>query len=237
MRTCFLVRHLLILREQLSPFDIQLKPVERYLDFSKAGKAVSHFLSNNSRSCFSMSTENALLNLFREGVSIKDSTVDYRRLENILRLACSNFFERATVCILGPIIKFVDKWKEIEDSEISSNLLLSKSTTFCSQTFLEAKTISFNFARALERFNPEFNKIAFYIRIYIDNATTRRIIFKPIFIKVIEALEKTRRFISFVKERKYLIVGCDDDTIKILTKYSDDIETQLRKSLSKLGWC
>ena len=34
-----------ILREQLSPFDIQLRSVERQLDFSEAGKAVTRFLA------------------------------------------------------------------------------------------------------------------------------------------------------------------------------------------------
>ena len=51
----------------LSPFDIELRSVERQLDFSDAGKAVSRFLANRNRRLFSMSTENALLTLFARG--------------------------------------------------------------------------------------------------------------------------------------------------------------------------
>jgi hypothetical protein len=37
----FLVKQFFILREQLSPFDMGLRSVERQLDFSDAGKAVN----------------------------------------------------------------------------------------------------------------------------------------------------------------------------------------------------
>jgi len=47
----FLVKHLLIFREQLSPFDIELRSVERQLDFSDAGKAVARFLANRVDGC------------------------------------------------------------------------------------------------------------------------------------------------------------------------------------------
>ena len=68
-----------ILREQLSPFDIQLRSVERQLDFSEAGRAVTRFLANRNRRLFSMSTENALITLLREGVSAQESSVDSNR--------------------------------------------------------------------------------------------------------------------------------------------------------------
>jgi hypothetical protein len=43
------LEHLLILREQLSPFYIELHSVERQLDFSDAGKVVARYLANRDR--------------------------------------------------------------------------------------------------------------------------------------------------------------------------------------------
>jgi hypothetical protein len=43
----FLVRHLLLLREQLIPFDIRLQGVEKQLDFKPTGAAFSHFAKNS----------------------------------------------------------------------------------------------------------------------------------------------------------------------------------------------
>ena len=101
-----------ILREQLSPFDIQLRSVERQLDFSNTGKAVSRFLANRNRRLFSMTTENALVTLLREGVHTREASIDSKRdLEDALRSACNDFIEHTAVSLAGPVITFVEQCK------------------------------------------------------------------------------------------------------------------------------
>eukprot|EP00804_Cyclotella_cryptica_P022112 CCRYP_011582-RA/>CCRYP_011582-RA protein AED:0.15 eAED:0.15 QI:341/1/1/1/1/1/2/1032/913 len=125
----FLVKHLLILREQLSPFDIQLRSVERQLDFSEAGKAVSRFLANRNRRLFSMSTENALITLLREGVSVQESSVDSKRdLEDCLRSACNDFIEHTSTSLLGPISGLVDQCKNAVGTGTGSTEALVKAS-------------------------------------------------------------------------------------------------------------
>ena len=50
----FLIKHLVILREQISPFDVEFSRVERRLDFSSS---FTGFLSNNHSFTFSFRTE------------------------------------------------------------------------------------------------------------------------------------------------------------------------------------
>ena len=59
-----------------------------------------------------MSTENALITLLREGVSVQESSVDSKRdLEDCLRSACNDFIEHTSSSLLGPIAGFVDQCK------------------------------------------------------------------------------------------------------------------------------
>merc|ERR1712194_642445 len=111
----FLVKYLLTLREQLSPFDIDLRSVERQLDFSDAGKAVSRFLANRNRRLFSMSTENALVTLLREGVSVNEESVDSKRdLEEALRNACNGFIDHISNVLANDMFEIVSKMNNLK---------------------------------------------------------------------------------------------------------------------------
>lgn len=187
----FLVKHLLILREQLSPFDIQLRSVERQLDFSEAGKAVSRFLANRNRRLFSMSTENALVTLLREGVSVQESSVDSKRdLEDCLRSACNDFIEHTTSSLLGPISKFVDQCKNAS-SDGSTDVLRKES-------FMNGIVVKGMFGSAFDNLESELGNVSVQMKLYLENSSTQSILLKPVVRKITRALEEARRFIDEV---------------------------------------
>ncbi|KAL7443203.1 hypothetical protein ACHAXM_008832 [Skeletonema potamos] len=187
----FLVKHLLILREQLSPFDIQLRSVERQLDFSEAGKAVSRFLANRNRRLFSMSTENALITLLREGVSVQESSVDSKRdLEDCLRSACNDFIEHTTSSLLGPISAFVDQCKNA--SSDGSTDVLRKAP------FMNGIVVKGKFSNAFANLESELGNVSTQMKLYLENQTTQSILLKPVVRKITRALEEARRFIDEV---------------------------------------
>lgn len=180
----FMVKHMLILREQLSPFDIELRSVERQLDFSDAGKAVARFLKNRNRRLFSMSTENALVSLLREGVSVQESSVDSKRdLEDALRSACNEFIENTVKSVAGDLIEMVENCKVSTNSESSS-------------TKLSADSVESSLAKTAGGLEESMGEVTSQMGLYLDNPATQSILLKPVTRKITRALDDLRRLIK-----------------------------------------
>jgi len=61
-----------------------------------------------------MSTENALVSLLREGVSVQESSVDSERdPEDALRSACNDFIEHTSKSVAGVLLSLLDKTKSV----------------------------------------------------------------------------------------------------------------------------
>ena len=161
--------------------------MERQLDFSDAGKAVSRFLANRNRRLFSMTTENALVTLLREGVSTREASVDSKRdLEDALRSACNDFIEHTSVSLAGPVITFVEQCKSI----------IATDATLVSQSFMTGDYVKAVVTRTLDRLEPELGEVATQMSLYMDNAATQSILLKPVIKKIVRVLEDTKKFIS-----------------------------------------
>jgi hypothetical protein len=180
-----------ILREQLSPFDIELRAVERQLDFSDAGKAVSRFLANRNRRLFSMSTENALITLLREGVSVHESAVDSKRdLEDSLRSACNDFIEHTSQSLARDIFSFDQQCKSVQGAEGNLGEL----------AFTNAESVKAMLDKASGTFESQLDHILGDMSLYLDNPATQSILLKPVSRKIARAFDEARVYIEKIKD-------------------------------------
>ena len=147
----------------MSPFDIELRSVERQLDFSDAGKAVARFLANRNRRLFSMSTENALITLLREGVSVQESSVDSKRdLEDALRSACNDFIENTCKSVAGDLMQFVEQAKAGDGS-----------------ASLKADATKNILSKTSDGMETSLGEVMEQMGLYLDNPATQSMLLKP----------------------------------------------------------
>jgi len=178
----FLVKHLLILREQLSPFDIDLRSVERQLDFSDAGRAVSRFLANRNRRLFSMTTENALVTLLREGLSVNEESVDSKRdLEEALRDACNGFIDHVSNSLAEEVFNILAKLNSTTPESLKSD------------SSFDASKIKETLEKTLEDFDPKAKEVLNKMGLYLENPTTQSILLKPVSKKISKGLEEVKK--------------------------------------------
>jgi hypothetical protein len=213
----FLVKNLLILREQLSPFDMQLRSVERQLDFSDAGKAVSRFIANRNRRLFSMTSENALVTLLSEGMSTREKSIDSKRdLEDALRSACNDFIEHTSVSLAGPVVTFVEQCKSASSAGSGGLASLSE------QSFMAGEYVLAVMTRALDRLEPELGEINTQMSLYMDSAATRSILLKPVIRKITRLLEECRAMIdegAVIDDSERWTEQSKNEVMKVIDKF------------------
>ncbi|XP_026319834.1 conserved oligomeric Golgi complex subunit 3 [Hyposmocoma kahamanoa] len=106
----FLIKHLLILREQIAPFQVDFVIKETTLDFSNV-KNAAYGLIQRHRQIFSLNSNNALLEFLLEGTPmVKEHLLDSRKeVDRQLKSCCETFIKDASELLAGPIISFIEK--------------------------------------------------------------------------------------------------------------------------------
>jgi hypothetical protein len=205
------------LREQLSPFDIDLRSVERQLDFSDAGRAVSRFLANRNRRLFSMSTENALVTLLREGVSINEASVDSKRdLEEALRKACNDFIDHTCKSMAKDVLEIAEKRTALEPEALAN------------ATFFEANHVKDILTKTSEGVELQAGEMTAQMRLYLDNPATQSILLKPISRKISKALEEIRKGVGETTDGAN---GWEDGTRGEIMLLIDEVEKKVKMSV------
>lgn len=106
----FQIKHLLILREQIAPFQVDFTVKEMSLDFSKV-KTAAFSLLHKRKQLFSLNANNALLEFLLEGTpQVKEQLLDSRKeVDKQLKLSCEKFIKYCTDMLVKPVSKLVEK--------------------------------------------------------------------------------------------------------------------------------
>jgi conserved oligomeric Golgi complex subunit 3 len=106
----FAIRHLLLLREQISPFQADFRETDRDLDFAHMRGQLQQVLEGKLP-IFALSRNSAVVQMVTAGgVRVLESDVDSKQeLEKALKAACEALIMAATKLVVEPLLSFLHK--------------------------------------------------------------------------------------------------------------------------------
>ncbi|XP_011633604.1 conserved oligomeric Golgi complex subunit 3 [Pogonomyrmex barbatus] len=193
----FQIKHLLILREQIAPFQVDFTIKEYSLDFSKVKTAAFGLLEKSSR--FFTLSNNALLQFLLEGApQMKEQLIDSRKhVDAKLRLTCQRLIQHATFLLIYPIIKLLEKEKLLDANSSPENALGS------------AQEIASTVADVLRVIKFKCPEIQQSMQLYLANKETEFILFKPVKNNICAAFTQLHQILNkHYNDENLLLIAC-----------------------------
>lgn len=165
-----------------------------------------------------MSTENALLTLLREGMSVQESSVDSKRdLEDALRGACNDFINHTCTLLAKSIIAWVAQCKECK---------LNLKDQIC----MRGETVQSLVAQTADSIEDQWTEVTNQMALYLDSSATRSILLKPVSKKIVRLLDEARQFVGQAVDGEN---GWDAASRTDVLKRMDDIVHVVKKITSR----
>ncbi|XP_010461756.1 PREDICTED: conserved oligomeric Golgi complex subunit 3-like [Camelina sativa] len=178
----FLIKHLLILREQIAPFDIEFSVTHKELDFSHLLEHLRRILRGQA-SLFDWSRSTSLARNLSPRVL--ESQIDAKKeLEKCLKTTCEEFIMSVTKLVVDPMLSFVTKVTAIKVA-LSTGTQNQKVDSVMAkplkeQAFATPDKVAELVQKVYAAIQQELLPILAKMKLYLQNPSTRTILFKPI---------------------------------------------------------
>ncbi|XP_066591065.1 conserved oligomeric Golgi complex subunit 3 [Prorops nasuta] len=191
----FQIKHLLILREQIAPFQVDFTIKQYSLDFSKVKTAAFGLLEKSSR-LFTLSN-NALLEFLLEGApQMKEQLIDSRKhVDSKLKSACQKLIQQATNLLISPLMKMMEREVEIEKPQ--------------EHVYGGPEEVSAVISAVLRTIKLKLPNIQQSMQLYLANKETEFILFRPIKNNVVATFTQLYQVLSkHYKDEELLLIAC-----------------------------
>ncbi|OWM74342.1 hypothetical protein CDL15_Pgr013246 [Punica granatum] len=185
----FLIKHLLILREQIAPFDIEFSVTHKELDFSHLLEHLRRILRGQA-SLFDWSRSTSLARTLSPRVL--ESQIDAKKeLEKSLKATCEEFIMAVTKLVVDPMLLFVTKVTAVKVSVSSGGQSQQLQSVMArplkEQAFATPDKVAELVEKVANAIEQELPPVMAKMKLYLQNPSTRTILFKPIKTNIIEA--------------------------------------------------
>ncbi|KAJ9168109.1 hypothetical protein P3X46_019672 [Hevea brasiliensis] len=185
----FLIKHLLILREQIAPFDIEFSVTYKELDFSHLLEHLRRILRGQA-SLFDWSRSTSLARTLSPRVL--ESQVDAKKeLEKSLKATCEEFIMSVTKLVVDPMLSFVTKVTAVKVALSSGGQNKKLDSIMAKPLKDQAFATPDKVAELVQKVNAaiqqELPMVMAKMKLYLQNTSTRTILFKPIKTNIVEA--------------------------------------------------
>ncbi|XP_026731351.1 conserved oligomeric Golgi complex subunit 3 isoform X2 [Trichoplusia ni] len=166
----FQIKHLLILREQIAPFQVDFIVKETTLDFTNM-KNAAYGLMQKPRQIFSLNSNNALLEFLLDGtLLVREHLLDSRKeVDRQLKYCCELFIKDATEILAGPMITFIERAQAFTPIE-----------QLKSQPWATPEEMAVVVKEAQKRIRAHLAPLQRSMQLYLANKETEFILFRPI---------------------------------------------------------
>ncbi|CAF0794376.1 unnamed protein product [Didymodactylos carnosus] len=177
----FLIKHLLILREQIAPFNIDLAVKEMVLDFSKLKEAAMKFLTKKSK-MLSLQRDNAFLDFLLQGtLQVKESFIDSKReVDKQLKQSCESYISDVSTQLCGNIRQYLQKAEVILKMNDENNNTNIQKVSLRQQPFAKPDVLHEIIIENYNYLKKNLPDVLKTMSLYLANKDTEQILFKPI---------------------------------------------------------
>uniref|UniRef100_A0A2S2PWF2 Conserved oligomeric Golgi complex subunit 3 n=1 Tax=Sipha flava TaxID=143950 RepID=A0A2S2PWF2_9HEMI len=216
----FEIKHLLIIREQIAPFQVDFTIKELNLDFRKMKNAAWGLLQKHDK-MFALNSSNSIIEFLLEGTPVVlENSVDSRRLvDQTLKESCQTFINNSSNTLVSPLTMFLEEvQKYIKWCNMQGLHGIVKQ-----QEFAQPKAIQEKVQETLAKIKKELPLFLQSMSLYLANADTQFVLYKPIKNNILHIFTRIQQFLTtnnYTTEEQQLIACPTSEQMSMLLSTS-----------------